>query len=98
MSDRAYQLMDGLRKLTEKDAFDAMDHRTLAQMTDKDLAAWHAEQSPDSPQFIFATHEWNRRLLATELRTVRFAAFSAALIGVLGTLGGAVLGWVLGRM
>lgn len=60
-------------------------------MSDKELAAWQADLSEDSPQMILAQHEWNRRLLSEELRSIRFSTWA----GIIGTLGGVVLGWLL---
>ncbi|MDF7809699.1 hypothetical protein P4E94_19830 [Pontiellaceae bacterium B12219] len=53
------------------DAFAEIDRRVIAKMKDKDLALWQSEYPPDSPQFILAEFEWNRRLTAEQIRSTR---------------------------
>ena len=60
-------------------------------MTDGDLAFWQSEFDMGSPQHRMAEQEWQRRLIVSQVRATRFAAF----IGVLGTLAGVVATYLL---
>jgi hypothetical protein len=89
---------EAIRKLDQMEAkdrlkagFDAMDAKILASLPDDQLATFQASYAPNTPQFIRAEHEWQRRLLERELRGLRFAAW----MGIVGTLAGVFLGWVL---
>jgi hypothetical protein len=68
-----------------------VDRRVLAKMPDKDLATWQAKFPSDSPQFILAQFEWQRRLTADQIKTMRWAA----LIGLAGIILGVLLTKVL---
>lgn len=98
IEDYIHRIIEGMRKSEDDEAYRELDPKALSKLIDKDLALWQRHQAVDSAQFILASHEWDRRLLMTELRTVRFAAIFASVIGVVGALGGAALGWDLGRM
>jgi hypothetical protein len=94
MDSYTQDMLNTISRSMTKSAFEDFDAATLASMSDKDLAAWHADQSADSAQFILATHEWNRRLLAAELRSIRFATWA----GIVATLGGVALGAFLTKL
>jgi len=88
-------MLNGLRKSEQDEAYRELDPKALSKLSDKDLALWQRHQSEDSAQFILASHEWNRRLLADQLRSIRFGVW-ATLIGTLaGSLGGVYLGYLL---
>jgi hypothetical protein len=78
------------KSVREKQFID-VDRRILAQMPDKDLAAWQAKFPSDSPQFILAQYEWQRRITADQIKTMRFAAW----LGVMGAIFGAVAGSIV---
>ncbi len=71
--------------------FKGIDRKAVAKFTDKELAIWQSEHPSDSPQFILAEHEWQRRLTVEQVRGARFAAY----IGILGTIIGASITWLL---
>jgi uncharacterized protein YqeY len=77
-----YERADNLEK------FKNINRKELSEKSDKELAIWQTEFSPDSPQYVLAEHEWQRRLLVDQIRSTRFAAF----VGLLGTALGAMLG------
>jgi hypothetical protein len=81
-------VMDGIVREMTRSEFEATDPRSIARMSDKELAAWQSKYSTDSPQHIFAQHEWDRRLTVRQVRATRFAAW----IGILGVILGAVVG------
>jgi hypothetical protein len=56
-----------------------IDKRDLARKSDIDLTVWQTSYPPDSPQFIIAEKEWERRLSAEQIR----AGHTAAWIGVI---------------
>ena len=74
--------------------FKALDHVSISKMSDVELAIWQAKQSVDSPHHIFAIHEWNRRLLARELKSNRYSVWAS----IVASLGGVVLGVVLTKV
>ena len=88
-------MMRSINRGIVKREFEEMDTRSIAKMTNKELASWQSDQVVESAQFILATHEWNRRLLTEQLRSIRFGVW-ATLIGTLaGSLGGVYLGYLL---
>lgn len=67
---------------------ESLDRRSLSAMTEKELALWQTGYPADSPQFVLAEHEWQRRLTAEQVKAARFAAY----MGLIGTVVGAVIG------
>ena len=63
-------------------------------MSDVELATWQAKHSIDSPHHIFATHEWNIRMLARELKSNRYSVWAS----IVASLGGVVLGVILTKV
>lgn len=68
-----------------------LDESSLFRKSDKELANFQAEYPPESPQYTLAQNEWNRRLLARQIKESRFSA----IIGLIGIVVGALLGWLL---
>ncbi len=62
--------------------------RDLARKSDTDLALWQSQYQPGSREYLSADREWNRRLTASQVSAMKFAA----VVGVCGTLLGAVVG------
>jgi len=83
--DRAQQVMEWQKEVAK------IDCRAMAKWTDPELAAWQANSPSESPQYRVAEHEWQRRLLADQIKAARWNT----LFGVLGALGGVVLGRLL---
>ena len=81
----------GLNKQRLAEEFKSINRRTISKYSDKELASWQSEYQPDSPQFILAEHEWQRRLMADQIKGSRFAAY----IGIIGTIIGAVTTWLI---
>jgi hypothetical protein len=88
-------LFDGMHKMAEKEKlakeFHELDPREIAKFSDKELALWQMKHPSDTPQFKLAENEWNRRLIANQIKATRFAA----LVGLVGVILGAVLSSVL---
>lgn len=93
--DYIHRIIEGMRKSEEDEACRELDPKALSKLNDKDLALWQRHQAVDSAQFILASHEWERRLLAEELRSLRFFALLGVLGTLVGSLGGVYLGYLL---
>ncbi len=74
-----------------KKEYGELTEAQLAAKTPKELAAWQAEYPPESPQHILASQEWNRRLIATQVRWMQFSVIA----GLAGVVIGAVLSALL---
>jgi hypothetical protein len=74
--------------------FKKVNRRALANWPDEKLAAWQAGFPSDSPQFILAQFEWNRRLTADQVKAAHWAAW----IGLAGVIVGAVLARLLEKL
>ena len=74
-----------------REAFKSLDRRELSAMDDKALAAWQSDFKQDEPEWRVAEHEWQRRIVATQIRAGRWA-IAFALFGV---IVGAFLHWSL---
>ncbi|WP_411825435.1 hypothetical protein [Luteolibacter sp. AS25] len=73
------------------EAYASLDESALFRKSDKDLAHFQATHPPESPQYALAINEWNRRLIARQIKSTRFSAF----IGFIGIIIGALIGWGL---
>lgn len=93
MEDFLKGLMDRIERSRIEREFETVERRKLTSMSDKDLAAWQAKYPPDSPQCILASFEWQRRLTAEQIKATRFSTW----IGVIATLAGVFLGWLLAK-
>ena len=71
--------------------FNSVDRREFAKLSDKELAVWQSEHPINSPQYILAEQEWQRRLMVDQIKGSRFAAY----IGVIGTIIGAITTWMI---
>ena len=74
-----------------KDKMQRITSKSLSKMSDSDLAFWQSGFEHQDPRYRMAEHEWQRRLIAAQVNSSRFAA----LLGVIGTLIGAVVGSTL---
>lgn len=91
LRQRVHQLEE---QLIEKQArerrfaeFSKIDTVFVSSLSDRDLAGWQALYPTDSPQFIIANHEWQRRLNLEQIKANRYTAY----IGLLGVVLGVVL-------
>ena len=91
--DRFTELEDRQRKEQFREAYRLSNIPELSKLNNIDLAEQQSHFPPDSPQFIYIQNLWNARLLAEELKSIRFATWA----GIFGTLGGVFLGDLLGK-
>ena len=68
-----------------------LNESSLFHISDKELAMFQAEYPPESPQYVLALNEWNRRLVVRQIKEARFST----IIGLVGIVIGVVLGWLL---
>jgi hypothetical protein len=74
-----------------KEEFDGLNRRALSRMKDKTLAEWQAKYPPESPQFILAQYEWNRRLTADQNKIIWTVLIGVILGYLLKVLDGLIL-------
>lgn len=91
LRQRVHQLEDQLKEKQAREKrfaeFSEIDTIFVSSLSDKDLAGWQAQYPADSPQFIIANHEWQRRLNFEQIRATRHSAY----VGILGVILGAIL-------
>jgi hypothetical protein len=80
-------VIEGQRKARLRKEFRETTPSDLAALDNSSLAEWQSQYSTDSPQFLLADHEWQRRLTAQQVKAMRFAAYVS--------LAGVVLGAIL---
>ncbi|WP_156473637.1 hypothetical protein [Neptuniibacter marinus] len=85
------ELNKSLSDIGKRHEFEAVDELYISKLSNKDLAAWQSQFSPNNPQYIVASHEWQRRLVVEQVKTSRVTA----LMGVLGTLLGVIVGHII---
>ena len=56
----------------------------LSLKTPKELAEWQSKHPVESPQYILAGHEWNRRLIMEQVKWMRWAVYAAVISAILG--------------
>lgn len=78
-------------------AFVGVDRKALMRMDDKQLAEWQSDYPNESPQFLLADHEWQRRLTAQQIGAVKFAAWLSIVGVVIGAILGAGLTYLIGK-
>jgi hypothetical protein len=76
---------EAIRRLHKE--FADFDCSSLPKMTNKDLAAWQAKYPMDSPQYLIALQEWNRRATVEQTKWMKRSIY----IGFLGIIIGAIL-------
>ena len=91
MNSLVEHAFEGIKRQREEKTFQYLDPDSLSKMSNKDLALWQSQNSPGSAQCIWAEHERQIRLIRKHVGAMRFAAY----IGILGTVVGALLTWVL---
>jgi hypothetical protein len=91
LRQRVHQLEDQLKEKQAREKrfaeFSEIDTVFVSSLSDKELAGWQAQYPADSPQFIIANHEWQRRLNFEQIRANRHSAY----IGLLGVILGVIL-------
>jgi len=70
-----------------KHTFSHFDCSSLRKMTDPELALWQADHPIDSPQYIMALQEWNRRALVEQINATKWSA----IMGLVGVIVGVIL-------
>lgn len=76
---------EAIRRLHEE--FADFDCSTLSKITNKELAAWQAKYPMDSPQYLIALQEWNRRATVEQTKWMKRSIY----VGFLGIIVGAIL-------
>lgn len=95
----AKRLIKGkLREQRWDEGFFNMDSRTLVEIPDDYLAKLQSGVRPETPQYIRAQHEWQRRLIVKQVRAARWASIIGVCGAIAGAVTGAILGWVLARL
>ena len=93
MNEEAKRFLDTWMKKTMREHFKHefanFNCSDLPKMTKKELAEWQSKHPMDSPQYIIALQEWNRRLTAEQVKATRFAAYIGIISAVLGAIVGA---------
>ena len=91
MEDRftAAELLN--KKNQAREAFSKTSRKAFSKLTDEELALTQSYFEVGDPQYIIAEHEWNVRILARELRSIRYGTWAT----LVGTFGGVILGWLL---
>ena len=94
--DRLKRLIEHDRWTADQDArlrvgFREINSLILAELNDRQLSILQSEVGRDSPQFIRAEHEWQRRLQARQLRLMRFAIIASSVSGLVGAVIGAMI-------
>jgi hypothetical protein len=79
--------MENAAKEHFRHEFAKFDCETLSKMTNKELAAWQAKFPMDSPQYIIALQEWNRRATVEQTKWMKRSIY----IGFAGIIIGAIL-------
>lgn len=79
-----------LREQLQREFAD-FDCETLPGKTNKELAAWQAKYPMDSPQYIIALQEWNRRAIVRQTRWMKFSAILAAITALASVFIGDIL-------
>jgi hypothetical protein len=80
-------------RFNHKIDFNSLEIKEVLKKNDKELALWQSNYGINSPQYILADYEWQRRLTFQQIKATRFAAW----IGLLGVVIGVILGLLLGR-
>jgi hypothetical protein len=81
-------------KLESAEALVGFDLSQLRSWDDLDLAAWQIQYGVGSMQHILASQEWQRRIVARQIRASHITAW----VGVIGTLFGVFFGWWLSSL
>lgn len=82
-------------KMALESAFADFDFDTLPKMTSKDLAAWQAKYPMNSPQYIIASQEWNRRALVDQINATKWSAIMGLVGVIIGVILTALFTWFL---
>lgn len=80
-----------IKKLYQHEFAD-FDCQTLHKMKPEELAAWQAKYPMDSPQYIIALQEWNRRALAKQSKWMKFSVILTAVATIVAAILGAFVG------
>jgi hypothetical protein len=93
MHNLGQRLSSLMAKAEQNAEYSKVDRVWLSKLSDKELASWQSDHPQESPQFLLAQFEWNRRLTEKQVQSVRFAAW----VGLIGVVLGAILGWLLSQ-
>ena len=95
MDVEARRFIDDYMKKASKEhfrhEFSKFDCSTLPKMSDKELAEWQAKHPTNSPQYVIALQEWNRRATARQTKWMKFSAILASVTTITGIIIGTIL-------
>jgi len=91
MIDRFSELESRNKRNQTRADFDKLALPKLKDVSDSDLAWIQSCYDPQDPQYIFIQNIWDNRLLASQLKSTRYAAWA----GIGGTIIGVLLGYLL---
>ena len=95
MDDAFNAIVKQITRAEHKSQLENLDRRSLSAMTEKELAIWQTGYPADSPQFMLAEHEWQRRLTAEQVKASRFAAYMGLVGAVVGAVIGSLITWLV---
>ena len=99
IGEKFFKDKDEEKRRKQQADYKTLDAAELRAMDDKALAAWQVRFKTDQPQHVLAEHEWRRRItdrqIAAAHKTARRAALWGAISGIIGTLAGGLLAWLL---
>lgn len=84
------KMIEGHRHAQIQHEFKQVDRRTLLNLSDSELALWQSDYPQNSPHYILAEFEWQRRLNHEQVKATKHAAWLG--------LAGVVLGFSLAQI
>jgi hypothetical protein len=81
-----------------RDEIDALTPADWKALTEKRLGEYYVLTQQMPAYQIRVSQEWQRRLMREQLRGTSRAAWISAISGIVGTLVGGVVGWLLSRL
>jgi hypothetical protein len=75
--------------------FADFDCGLLSKITNKDLAVWQSKYPMDSPQYLIALQEWNRRATVEQTKWMKRSVWTGFIGIIIGAVLTAVIAWLL---
>jgi len=89
----AYRTRETAKNL-KRESFEGTPEAELEQLTAKELALWHSKYSPEDPQYLYASYEWQRRITEKTIQAAITTAKQQTTAGTRNTLLSFVLGFI----